>query len=407
MSREDQEISLSLSMFDFGKHPTILSLIKQACKDKKFEVVKYILNQYVPIEPIDDNGDTILHFIIKHLEEMGGITFLQLILSKPEIEKIINKVSKRDGFTPAFLAGTLKLDRVINMLVSAGADLKIPSQSGSILVTDTAPTETVPIKNDKPLSIVTSIADTMSKFFAPLLENRNMPSTETTLDMTSHPQYLYQQGGSSSGLSTEAFVEGVWNDTLNKPNNSKFTGGSRSIVNGSRYMNQAPEYTSSSSIVGGRKKHDAQKAVKKGSIELGRITDDIHNRTIETIKTLMGVDDDTAKVYKSVLYYRVKEEHPEASSYERAIEMEKMATKSTLKSIDIDDARRKREEAFELRKSSQSSDEKPKRKKKTEIVSDSSEKSEKKQTKRKKRESETSRMTTTSSPILDTDLSSS
>ena len=63
--------------------------------------------------------------------------------------------------------------------------------------------------------------------------------------------------------------------------------------------------------------------------------DQIHERTVEKIKAIMNVDTDIAKNYKAVLYRRVKEEHPNLSGYERALEMEKLATKENLDKIDI------------------------------------------------------------------------
>jgi len=63
--------------------------------------------------------------------------------------------------------------------------------------------------------------------------------------------------------------------------------------------------------------------------------DMIHQRTIKKIMEMMGVDELTAKNYKAVLYRRAKTEHPELGSFERATEMEKMATKDNLDEIDI------------------------------------------------------------------------
>jgi len=63
--------------------------------------------------------------------------------------------------------------------------------------------------------------------------------------------------------------------------------------------------------------------------------DIIHDRTIEKIVEVMGVDKDVARNYKAVLYKKVKEDNEKLNRYERAIEMEKMATKEVLAKIDI------------------------------------------------------------------------
>jgi len=65
----------------------------------------------------------------------------------------------------------------------------------------------------------------------------------------------------------------------------------------------------------------------------------------DKIAEIMGVDKDTARNYKAVLYKQVKDKDEESSAkdpkkpklngYERAIEMEKLATKEVLSKIDI------------------------------------------------------------------------
>jgi hypothetical protein len=372
---------------------------------------------------------------------MGGLPFLQSYLANPDVKKIINTLSKTDGFTPAIAACSLRQYKVVDLLADAGADIKIPSRDGTKIVTATetevkkeAEQSTPPSKEE---GLVSSF---LSRIWRPLVHpnksdvipdvtsidmSASVPVTPPTLNpQIEVPQIPRQQ---PSELSTEAFVRGVINGTLAEPSprveTKMSTGGSRSVVVGQRFLNKAPEF---SSISGGnsdseKKKRSSKKKSKhtlrrskerttesKGSFELGRITDDIHERTIETIKSLLGVDEETAKIYKSVLYYRVKEEHPEMSGYERAVEMEKLATKAVLKDIDIDAARKKREElksasVSSSETSSEKSEKKPRKKKSELSDTSSSEVSEKKST-RKLKKSE-SQSETTSSPELDTNLS--
>ncbi len=51
---------------------------------------------------------------------------------------------------------------------------------------------------------------------------------------------------------------------------------------------------------------------------------------------LLKVPQEVARNYKAELYRRVREKNPELNGYDRAIEMEKMATVAILKKIDID-----------------------------------------------------------------------
>lgn len=78
--------------------------------------------------------------------------------------------------------------------------------------------------------------------------------------------------------------------------------------------------------------------------------DQIHERTIEKIKAIMNVDTDIAKNYKAALYRRVREEHPELGGYERALEMERLATKENLEKIDIDKVTQEIKEYLEKKK---------------------------------------------------------
>jgi hypothetical protein len=121
--------------------------------------------KYLPIEPIDEFGNTILHFIVGNVDKFGGIEFLKEILHYPYIDKIINKLSEKDGITPVFLATILKRFDVVNELVSHGADIKIKSRSGAFLVTE-AETEK-PNEEQK-----TASYDYLARFLSPLMNIR-------------------------------------------------------------------------------------------------------------------------------------------------------------------------------------------------------------------------------------------
>jgi len=52
---------------------------------------------------------------------------------------------------------------------------------------------------------------------------------------------------------------------------------------------------------------------------------------------LLKIAPDVARNYKNYLYRQVKAKHPELNGYDRAIEMEKMATLDVLNKINIDE----------------------------------------------------------------------
>jgi hypothetical protein len=68
------------------------------------------------------------------------------------------------------------------------------------------------------------------------------------------------------------------------------------------------------------------RAIKKQSTE-------IHDRVITKIMEILKVDEITARAYKGALYAKVKDEHPELSNFDRAIEMEKLATDKVLNKL--------------------------------------------------------------------------
>jgi len=57
---------------------SIIDVIKKACREKEFGVIKFILKQLksIPDEYIDDFGNTLLHYAIINFEEFGGMPFL-------------------------------------------------------------------------------------------------------------------------------------------------------------------------------------------------------------------------------------------------------------------------------------------------------------------------------------------
>ena len=103
--------------------------------------------------------------------------------------------------------------------------------------------------------------------------------------------------------------------------------------------------------------------------------DDIHKGTIEKIKNLLGIDEEKAKVYKAALYNKVKTEHPELNNFDRAVEMEKIATTSNLKKINFDEWNEKIKKSRESKQSESNkkvNQTKPKPKSKTNELSESS-----------------------------------
>lgn len=122
---------------------------------------------------------------------------------------------------------------------------------------------------------------------------------------------------------TSEFVQKLIND-----HEMQQLGGNKSSVIMQRKLNLNSEYNSLSASMSGGSDSQLSRLINDQSKE-------IHDRTIKNITKEMNVDDEKAKLYYSSLYWKVKTEHPEYPRVEKALEIEKLATKENLKGIDI------------------------------------------------------------------------
>lgn len=423
-----------LSSIKPPQEPTIISFFIDACKNKNYQQIKSLLEvlKYVPSGSIDEHGNTLLHFIIGHYDDFGGDAFFQEFLKLNGIEQILNKLSVDDGITPIMYAHMLKHNNAFDMLLARGADPHIKAKNGAELVTEAESiiqekiAEVKPVVQEKIAEVKpliqekiaeikpvvqekiteaktksTSIFDSLMNFLKPLTTTETKPLTETSIGMSVSQQVPKQP---TSELSTEAFIKGVIDGTISKPKETvpvqqPVVGGSRNMYVGQRMVHRSTFGGSSEETP--KSSDKSEKTHAKGQFELERITNDIHDRTVETIKSLMDVDDATARVYKSVIYRRVKKEQPELSGYNRAIEMEKLATKENLEKIDIEAEKKEREETPKSSSETETPKEKKKEKKEKK---EKSEKPKKEKKSKKKVESESISSSETSSPDLDTNL---
>jgi hypothetical protein len=331
----------------------IFNLIKSAIMKpidaEKIKHIPFIIREskFLPTSPIDDSGNTILHVIISNLQHLGGIAFLREILSYPNAKVLINVRNTSDGVSPMMLAQSLGLTEAVNILQEFGADPKLPTLSGEILETitdDKNHSQVIP--QNKPMSLSPQPSDNLKTVSVGI----------SNIGISDFPKHLSEflsgiTGKIKSTLSpknpnTETYIQNVLSkakttptiqntqNTQNVGSNVTGGGGSKSIVVGQRTMNRYYDDYSGGS----------EKRKEREKVEISRLVDDIHTRVIETIQSIMNVDELTAKVYKSVLYHRVKDEQPSLSGHDRAIEMEKIATKEILSKINIDKEKEKYED---------------------------------------------------------------
>lgn len=335
--------SLSISMNTVGTEMPRMSggcsginkVCMKICADNQFPLLAYLINNgLITEEPINKSGETILHYIIHHYHEIpNNLKLLTDALRNPIVKKIINVQEKEHGATPVLLAQFLKLPQeVIDALIDAGADVKIPSKEYQMMTvhseTEQAPAQAPKVATPIPkASTIPQVLDALQMSVQkPVKVEQPSVVTESSLDFATvkptekpsesvHLNMTPSQSSSTIPLNTEGFVKKILASALPVPQTPQ-KGGVKSTVYGQRLMNSYSEI----SISGG-------KHVSK--------TDQVHIDTVKAIEDLLGVDEETAQVYKSKLYRDVKKDMPDAKAYERAVEMQKLATKENLDKIDI------------------------------------------------------------------------
>jgi hypothetical protein len=277
--------------------------------------------------------------------------------NKEQAIKLANHIS-RDGHNVAtrLMTSASKVkDALIDFLKGQGVNLSTPTQE---VVTATA-TEAPALPT---LSVNVDKLTTISQ-----------PPEMTESFLTRATKKIKHAVGLSGGdpldnqsddLNTEELAQQILGG-------SKHTSGS-TRKSGVRHMTRYFDYSVSE---GGARKKD-----------LGRETDKIHEEIIEEIKKLMDVDENTARIYKSVIYYKVKNEKPELSGYERAQEMKKLVQKEILDEIDIKAEKKKRDDWKSENESKAPASEKKEKKEPKEKKEKKTEKKEKKTKKSKKSE---------------------
>jgi ankyrin repeat protein len=345
------------------------------------------------------NGKTVLHYIAYEYNSIPNAKqIVSAILSRNDVRNFINTTEDRSGDTALHIATRNGNYELCAMLINAGANSKIKNNDGLYIISETEPEVVLSSQGrivDNMGSQMSSYASTPNdKYVKNLLDvflnlnNKNKQSTETERSMPSQlssnnltsDTYLQSElfdGGlyeSNDLLNTEQFVDQLLqkynnlNDSestiMNHMQNDYQAGGNRKTLIGTRKMTTLSDMT----LSGGRSSDDSDESDDDSETELSRLikrqSDEIHERTVKKIMDLMNVDDKTAKNYKASLYRKVKEAHPELNNLDRAVEMEKLATKTELKKIDIKKITKEIEEHISKKQSERESSEKPKEKKK-------------------------------------------
>jgi Ankyrin repeat. len=435
------------SMQSGGAYTPDLNVQKtlKACKDKEYAAFSYLIrNDFVSNYAVADvnTKSTFLHCIAQNYYKIPHVkNVLTKILNSPAVGNIIN-FKNTQGKTPLHIAVENNNHDLASILIHYGADKNIRDPLNRNILSDYEDEPSIFARrnthsqspkyaqtDDDTKNFIVAFLDVNTlKNFDNELSNY---SINMTTDLKDTEVYQPKKTQSEDLLGTETFINNLLKAM---PYVKDFSGGGKkngkknqvnlnedvAEIYGRRRMNLYSEFndinedinfdnlglhdnaTSTTNYDTNRRaysetsENDQFQDSEMGGLsrQIKNKVDIIHERTIEKIKEIMNVSEDIARNYKSALYYEVKTKHPELNAYDRAIEMEKLATKDNLDNIDIDKVT-KDIEKFRAEKSKTKKDFDKKSKKKSRSKTKSKSKTSRaKKTKKTKKKSKSPKQTT-------------
>lgn len=257
-------------------------LAMKALNEKNYDAFNFLVkNNVVQNFDVKDNyGKTILHKAV----ESGRSDLVKNIINNENVGSIINTQSK-NGDTPLILAVKSGNNDIADLLIGRGADKNIKNSEGLWVGTDT------------------------------------------------HAEEVASHGNFDMSKDTESILDSILDSYMNK---QQQLGGSRkkssSSMLGSRTVKLPTSRGSSLSRAENVTNTDSDKLKIKQKIV--KESDKIRERILQKIKEIMGVDDDTAVAYRSLLWYWAKENFKQEDgfrNYDRWVESEKNTNAEFLK----------------------------------------------------------------------------
>jgi hypothetical protein len=353
--------------------------ILQACNEKNMAVVEFmIMNEMVnDLCAKDSNGNTLLNHLAKNYNMLPNKErVINKILSRSDVASFINK-GNNNGDTPLITATRGKEYDLCKKLVEKKADKNIANKFNERV--ESATVSASPNKTDN-FSDMGPLTDTPSTMKAPsgLASVFNMAQEQNGMNGMTDMNEM--NGTEMMGGSMTNNINNLINGLFNKRKDSSFTEGSMSmgtlnsetqrggygsdsvatpansddfinmLVNtyitkngteqqggkrkGKRHVNTTKKTSRKTSH---KNTDNSEESLNRYQNELSRIiksqTSVIHDRVEKKIMELMNVDLNTAKDYKSILWSRIKEKMADSPGIDKAIELEKMATKENLEAI--------------------------------------------------------------------------
>lgn len=317
-----------------------------AARQKNYTVVDFMINQKMIscLSAQDDDGNTILHLLSnEYSTNPKAQQIMQSLLSNPDIKSSLN-VQNSNGDTPlisAVKSGSMELS---SQLIKLGADPSIKNKQGLHVASEVNGSDSEKMTDQELTDSINNVVNMFVRMGKPVvLDSEGLPPVKSNNYRTS----AFKDFNLPDHLSSDT-IGSVAPMAYNQTDYDKTS--SVSIKDTDAFLNMLEEkYIRGNAQAGGSKGRSGNRQLRyygfessydgaASDSELNRMIEnqatEIHRRVVDKIKEILGVDEVTARGYKAVLYTMVKEQKPELSNYDRAIEMEKMTTESVLKSLD-------------------------------------------------------------------------
>jgi len=324
----------------------------------------------------DENGNNLIHNIV------GG--------SIQNKDKILNELFKTDNVnsainmynnikdTPLHMAVKTEQHDIADLLINNGANKYIQNGAGFSVETDVEPVADHIFDINNKSSVFakkntdSEISNNVSNLFKNVKGSDTKPNSShkknahggednNSISSTTNKfiDNLFDMGSAKYGNRYEA-SGGVSKKRTKKGTNGKKKG-TKKAKKGTKKAKKGTKKTKPISRQNSRSNSRSNSRPRSRSSSRNRENNkvnDLHIRTVQKIMDLLNISKEEAGYYKAEIYRRVREKNDKLTGYERALEMEKMATKEILDQITPDIPKIK--EAIEKKRAEYSKTETPK-----------------------------------------------
>ncbi len=372
-------------------------LLFSALEENNMEALAFLIKrpEIKSIKCKNNNGETILHVLVKKCNVKGFDSVLNSLLERKDIKELIN-IQDKEGNTPLHIAVINECNELAQNLIKAGANPLIKNKAGFYIEDIEEEVEvknTSENKNNIFIPTKNKLSDTEKKYLNTMLNSINkkdatnstsevngltditvsqtisknivknkelvvpeLSADNTTYDTSDILNTIMDNKNSevsttpsvNMNLNTSEFIE---NYLAEKSNKAKLEGGKKKTKKSKKLSNQSSYYTekslsmSNSNLTSSVDLDSSESEIESsesGSLsemsELSRMINnqatEIHERSVKKIMEIMGVSEQEARVIKAFIYSEIRTQNPELNNFDRAVEMEKRITKEHLSKLD-------------------------------------------------------------------------